>query len=98
MALKFTKLKIIKKASEYPNREKVSLFFVMLAGSFFLFSLLILLLVSQLPNIDNLENYEFDLPTKIYDTNDKLMIAIERSGELASKKRILIFFLQSINI
>ena len=44
MALKFTKLKIIKKASEYPNREKVSLFFVMLAGSFFLFSLLILLL------------------------------------------------------
>ena len=56
MALKFTKLKIIKKASEYPNREKVSLFFVMLAGSFFLFSLLILLLVSQLPNIDNLEN------------------------------------------
>ena len=84
MALKFTKLKIIKKASEYPNREKVSLFFVMLAGSFFLFSLLILLLVSQLPNIDNLENYEFDLPTKIYDTNDKLI------GELASKKRILI--------
>ena len=46
MALKFTKLKIIKKASEYPNREKVSLFFVMLAGSFFLFSLLILQLVS----------------------------------------------------
>ena len=47
MALKFTKLKIIKKASEYPNREKVSLFFVMLAGSFFLFSLLILQLVSS---------------------------------------------------
>ena len=70
--------------SEDPNRKKANLFFVLFAGFFFISSLLFLLLVSQLPNIDDLENYEFDLPTKIYDTNDKLI------GELASKKRILI--------
>ena len=43
-----------------------------------------LLLLVLLPDFDNLENYEFDLPTIIYDTNNKII------GELASKKRILI--------
>ena len=84
MTLKFKKLKIIKKAPENSSRKKVNIFFVIFSGCFFIFSLLFLLLVSQLPDVDNLENYEFDLPTIIYDTNNKII------GELASKKRILI--------
>ena len=60
MAFKFTRIRTIKRNSQKTER-KVNLFFVILAGLFFIFSLLTLLLVSQLPNIDYLKNYEFDL-------------------------------------
>ena len=83
MAFKFTRIRTIKRNSQKTER-KVNLFFVILAGLFFIFSLLTLLLVSQLPNIDYLKNYEFDLPTKLYGINGEII------GELASKKRVLI--------
>ncbi len=84
MVLKFTKIKTTNRASK-KLKHKMNPFFVIFLGlCFFIFSLFTLLLVSKLPDIDDLKNYEFDLPTEIYDINGKLI------GELASKKRILI--------
>ena len=51
---------------------------------FFIFSCWILFLVYQLPNIKDLENYKFDLPTKIYDREAELI------EQFFVKKRILI--------
>lgn len=69
-------------------KKKSNLFFHFIIGSLFfsflLFSIFILVLVIQLPNIKKLENYEFELPTQVYDRNGEIVY------QFFTKKRTLV--------
>ncbi len=67
-----------------PKKTLYHYFFLFTGGFFFVFSSFLFFVVTQLPKIDNLGDYKFELPTKIFDRNNELI------DEFYIQKRILL--------
>ena len=67
-----------------PKKTLYHYFFLFTGSFFFVASCFLLFVVVQLPKIDNLGDYKFELPTKIFDRNNELI------DEFYIQKRILL--------
>ena len=67
-----------------PKKTLYHYFFLFTGSFFFVASCFLFFVVMQLPKIDNLGDYKFELPTKIFDRNNELI------DEFYIQKRILL--------